>query len=213
MVPSTAAKRVRATSRGGVGKLSHRDFEAAARALGRGIDSRLIHAFADVECGGKSGFGPDGLPVIAYEGHIFRKRTDKEYDEEYPLLSYPYHQKAGPEWRANNKDQKTAWETLNAAMALDKTAALESCSWGMFQVMGFNYDQCGFSDVEAFVAAMKASERKQLDTFVHFCKRTPGLPSALRHKQYARIATLYNGKDYGNYDVRIKKAFIKHGGK
>jgi hypothetical protein len=211
--PPRPAKRVRTTARGGVGKLTNSDFVAAAHSLGHGIDPRLIRAFAEVECGGKSGFGPHGLPVIAFEGHIFRKLTDKEYDEDYPLLSYPYHEKAGPEWRANNKDQKTAWETLNAAMALDKTAALESCSWGMFQVMGFNYEQCGYSDVEVFVAAMKISERKQLDAFVAYCKRTPGLPSALRHKQYGRIAKLYNGRDYGDYDVRIRKAFRKHGGK
>ena len=195
-----------------LGKLTAADFEAAAKSLGDDIDARLIRAFAEVESGGKSGFGPDGLPVIAYEGHIFRKLTGKKFDKDHPLLSYPYVTKAGPEWQANNKDQKTAWTTLNAAIALDEDAALQSCSWGMFQVMGFNFKKCGYSDVKAFVAAMKAGEKGQLEAFVGFCKNTSGMIAALRDKKFVAMATLYNGKDYGNYDRRIQKAYKKYGG-
>jgi hypothetical protein len=197
----------------GVGKLTAVEFEAAARSLGEGIDARLIHAFADVESGGKSGFGPEGLPVIAYEGHIFRRLTGHRYDKTHPLLSYRYTKKAGPEWQKNNKDQKAAWETLNAAIALDEDAALQSCSWGMFQVMGFNYEQCGYRTAKTFADAMKAGEKGQLDAFVGYCKNKAGMIPALRNKNYAAMATLYNGEDYGDYDKRIERAYRKHGGK
>ncbi len=53
----------------------------------------------------------------------------------YPLLSYRYVIKAGPQWRINNKNQDSAWKTLEEALALDHDAALQACSWGMFQVM------------------------------------------------------------------------------
>lgn len=189
------------------------DFDDAAQALGSGVSAAIIRAFAVVESGGKSGFGPEGRPVIAYEGHVFRKYTKRQFDKTHPMLSYPYKEKGGAEWKWNNKNQKTAWETLSEAMQLNHEAALLACSWGMFQVMGFNFKKCGYESVESFVAAMKAGERGQLDAFVGFCKNTQGVVDALRSLDYKKLATLYNGKDYGNYDRRIEKAYRKFGGR
>lgn len=192
--------------------LKDADYQGAAEALGSGVSVAIIRAFAEVESGGKSGFGPAGLPVIAYEGHHFRKNTNKKYDKTHPNLSYPYTKKAGPQWKKNNKDQKTAWKTLEDAMALNHDAALQACSWGMFQVMGFNFRTCGYKNVDDFVAAMKAGERGQLEAFVGYCKSTPRLTQALVDKNFALMAKLYNGADYGDYDKKIEKAFKKHGG-
>ena len=89
-----ALNRINYSARG-VGTLSASDFEDAAKSLGSDIDVFLLHAFAMVESGGKSGFGFARLPIIAYEGHIFRKYTHKKYDKDYPLLSYRYVKKAG----------------------------------------------------------------------------------------------------------------------
>lgn len=193
------------------GSLTALDFEVAAGTLNSNIDPRLLHAFADVESGGRSGLGPAGLPVIAYEGHWFRKFTKKQFDKDYPLLSYPYVCKAGSEWRENNANQETAWKTLNSAIELDKSAALQSCSWGMFQVMGFNFEVLGYATVVEFVSAMY-SELGQLDAFVRYCKKKRGMIDAMINKEYALLAFLYNGKDFGDYDKRIKKAYKRHGG-
>jgi hypothetical protein len=190
--------------------LTDADFEAAAASLGSGIPAALVRAFAEVESGGKSGFGADGRPVIAYEGHIFRKYTHRKYDKEHPLLSYPYVNKAGTEWKANNKDQAKAWKTLQDAMALDEDAALMACSWGMFQVMGFNYQDCGYQSVQGFVAAMKSGEKGQLEAFVGFCRKRKRLVKALQDQDFEQMATIYNGEDFGDYDARIEKAFKKH---
>jgi hypothetical protein len=187
-------------------------YAAAAAALGPGVQVAMIRAFAEVESGGKSGFGPSGLPIIAFEGHIFRKYTNGAYDKTNPILSYRYRKKAGPEWQTNNKNQNTAWQTLRTAMSLDQRAALMSCSWGMFQVMGFNFRMCGYPDVDAFVDKMKAGQQGQVDAFVGFCKATKGLPQALSAKNFVMCATLYNGPDYGDYPSRIEKAFKKFGG-
>jgi hypothetical protein len=199
-----------ATNKTAVVKLSPADFSKAASSLGPGVSVAIIRAFAEVESGGRSGFAADGRPIIAYEGHWFRKLTKKEYDEAYPMLSYPYLVKAGPEWQANNKDQATAWKTLEAAMALSSDAALQSCSWGMFQVMGFNWEDCGYEDVTAFVAAMKAGEPGQLAAFVGYCLKKHGMVTALKTKNFIKMAELYNGKDYGDYDKRIQKAYKKY---
>lgn len=149
-------------------KLAAQDFVEAAARLGAGVEPALVHAIADVESGGKSGFGPGGLPIIAYEGHIFRKYSHRAYDQSHPILSYPYRVKAGPKWQTNNKDQATAWKSLKVAADLDHNAALMACSWGMFQVMGFNYEACGYTTVDEFVEVMKAGEKGQLNAFVGF---------------------------------------------
>lgn len=192
--------------------LTPADFAAAAHSIDPRIDPLLVRAFARVESGGRSGFGPAGLPIIAYEGHRFRDYTDEKYDKDYPLLSYPYVTKAGPEWQKNNKNQKTAWEALTAACALQEDAALQACSWGMFQVMGSNYDICGYRDVRAFVVAMKTSQRGQIDAFVAFCKQTAGMRSAMLGKNYAKMARHYNGNDFGDYGKRIEKFYKLYGG-
>lgn len=192
--------------------LTEQDFVNAAARLGPGIEPALVHAIADAESGGKSGFGASGLPVIAYEGHIFRKYTKRAYDQTHPMLSYPYRVKAGPEWRHNNAGQTKAWETLTEACGLDHDAGLLACSWGMFQVMGFNYESCGYRTVDAFVDAMKAGERGQLDACIGYCKSRPGMIAAMQRKDFAAIATAYNGADYGDYDQRIRRAYLKHKG-
>lgn len=187
--------------------LTEADFQSAAVQLGNGISVNIIKAFATVESGRRSGFGPAKLPVIAYEGHIFRKYTQQKYDKTYPMLSYPYVEKAGPQWRANNKDQAKAWETLAAAYKLDPAAALMSVSWGMFQIMGFNFAACGYATVFEFAAAMKINAGQQLKAFIGFCRKKPALVNAMKNKDYIAMASQYNGKDYGDYDRRIQKAY------
>lgn len=194
------------------GKLTDSDYQEAAKSLGPDVEVAMIRAFAEVESGGKSGFGVTGFPKIAFEGHIFRTSTKRAYDKSHPLLSYPYVKKAGPEWQKNNKNDATAVETLKAAMQLNRTAAYEACSWGMFQVMGFNYGKCGFSTIDAFVESMKSGEAGQLKAFVGFCIKTPGLKDALAKKDFVKCAKLYNGDDYGDYDKRISKAYKKYSG-
>lgn len=188
-------------------RLQDSDFEIAAKQLD--VETSLIKAFAIVESGGRSGFGPDSLPVIAFEGHWFRRLTSKRFDRSHPKLSYPYQVKAGPEWKQNNKDQRAAWKTLDTASELDAVAAVMSCSWGMFQVMGFNHGKCGFKSPLSFVNAMKAGEPGQLTAFVSFCQSVPGLVPAMKASDYRAMATLYNGKDFGDYDVRIKTNHLK----
>lgn len=183
--------------------LTDEDYKKAAARLAPEIDYRLLKAFAKVESGGRSGFGGSGLPVIAYEGHIFRKLTGKVHDKAYPMLSYKYVKKAGPEWQVNNKNQTKAWETLNSAIALNREAALKSTSWGKFQVVGL---YSGYPDVEDFVSDMK-TELGQLEAFVKYCKARTSLISAMKAKNYQTMASIYNGDDYGNYDKLIEKAY------
>ena len=68
------------------GKLTEADFQAAAKALASDVGVAMVKAIAKAESGGRSGFNAAGLPVIAYEGHYFRKVTNKKYDKKAGTL-------------------------------------------------------------------------------------------------------------------------------
>jgi hypothetical protein len=98
---------------------------------------------------------------------------------------------------------------LDKAVAIDRECALQSCSWGLFQIMGFHWKALGYSSVQAFVNAAYKSEASQLDMFVRFIKINPGMLAALRAKDWAKFAKLYNGPEYmkNNYHTKLALAY------
>ena len=64
-------------------------------------------------------------------------------------------------------------------MALDSSAALASTSWGIGQIMGFNYAAAGYSSVEEMVAQLCLNEDNQLQAMARFIT-SAGLASALQ---------------------------------
>jgi hypothetical protein len=99
------------------------------------VEAAALRAVAAVESAG-SGFLPEPspLPKVLFEGHAFHRLTQGRFDASHPTLSYPKWTK-----QFYSKTGAGEWDRLNAACALDRTAALQSASWGMFQIMGFNY--------------------------------------------------------------------------
>jgi len=160
----------------------------------------LVKSVAQVE-GRGSGFLEDGRVKILYEGHKFSSKTDGRYDKSHPLISY----KELPE---SYKGIEVQYARYNAAKALDAKAAMESVSWGEFQIMGFNHKAAGYATVELFVNAMHEFGTNQLMAFVNLLK-FEGWDVPLRAKQWADFATLYNGPLYRKYkyDERLQQAY------
>jgi hypothetical protein len=152
------------------------------------VEEATLRAVAAVEASG-SGFLPGNppRPKILFEGHAFHRLTAGRFAAEAPHLSYP-------RWDRTKYARTPAgeWRRLEAACQLDRAAALQAASWGLFQIMGFNYVYCGCPDVEAFVAKQHAGAEEQLSCFARFIGRPPFLP-ALRAKQWTRFAAAYNG--------------------
>jgi hypothetical protein len=92
-----------------------------------------------------------------------------------------------------------------------RAAALRSTSWGLGQILGMNCAMAGFSDVEAFVAAMSDSEDAQLAAVTAFIDAA-GLTGALRTHDWASFARGYNGPAYARnqYDTRLRGEFQKY---
>lgn len=98
-------------------------------------------------------------------------------------------------------------------MKLDEEAALQSASWGLFQIMGFNFKACRFKTVFDFVDAHVESEARQLDAALGFI-RSKELVSTLKEKDWARFARVYNGPGYAKnkYDEKLAAAYRRAGG-
>jgi hypothetical protein len=190
-------------------KLNDNDFQEAATLLN--CDVPAIKAVAEVESAG-DGFLSDGRVKILFEGHKFYKYTKGAYAQSNPTICYPKWTKAfyakGP-----NADVRGAGELarLDEAIALDRPAALMSASYGKFQIMGFNYEICGFQTVDDFYAAMQVSEGEHLKAFCGFIKSN-SLDGALRNHQWAKLAAGYNGPSYkdNKYDEKLAAAFAKY---
>jgi hypothetical protein len=190
-------------------ELSEEDFIRCAQELG--VDVASIKAVQEVETGGKGGFISPSKPTILFEGHIFwdqlRKcgKNPEEYVSGNEDILYPKWTKS--HYLGGVKE----YYRLEKAMKIDTTSALCSASWGMFQIMGFNYIACGFKTVQEFVEAMKKSEGEQLFIFSKFIKFN-GLDKYLRDLDWAGFAKKYNGPGYreNKYDEKLKKAYKKY---
>ncbi len=183
--------------------LTAQAFTAAAAALG--CDVASIRAVDEVESAG-AGFDASGRVKILFEPHIFHRLTEGRHAELHPQLSYRTWVPGAPSYR---RDQHVV---LAEAKALDASAAVQSCSWGRYQVMGFHWRACGFRAVEHFETAMRRGEGEHLASFVAFIRATPAALAGLRAKDWPAFARAYNGSGYAKnkYDTKLAAAYARH---
>jgi hypothetical protein len=186
-------------------------FQGTARALSAaglatvsqklGVHAPEIWTVLAVETSG-CGFLPDLRPQILYERHIFNRLTHGKYDD--GDIGDPTPGGYGPSGAHQ-------YDRLALAIAKDRTAALQSCSWGIGQILGENYSMEGFADTEQMVAAMSASEDQQLAAMSNFLVSSR-LNVPLQAHDWASFARGYNGSNYAinRYDIRLNAEFQKY---
>jgi hypothetical protein len=181
--------------------LNEDDYKQAAALLN--CEIAAIMAVAEVESRG-NGFLPDGRPTILFERHKFHAFTNGAFDATHPGIS-----NKTPGGYGNGGTHQ--WSRFDEAAALNQTAAIKSCSWGKFQVMGFNFQNCGFASVQDFHAAMMKSEGEHLKAFCNFIAAS-NLGGALRNHKWAVLASGYNGANFkiNQYDTKLAAAYKKH---
>jgi hypothetical protein len=176
--------------------------EAIERAAHRlGVDVATVQAVASVESSG-NGFLPDGRPKILFERHRFAALTAHRFDGSHPDISNGvpggYVGGAGEYLR------------LYRALQLDPEAASQACSYGAFQIMGFNWEACGERSLFGFLFAMHHNADAHLDLFVAFVL-SKGLAKHLQARNWAAFAAGYNGPAYerNDYDTRLADAYAR----
>ncbi|MNN22095.1 putative peptidoglycan binding domain protein [compost metagenome] len=166
-----------------------------------GITESEVWAVLTVETRG-FGFLTDRRPQILFERHVFRRLTKGAHDAGNADISNP---KAGGYIGGAGE-----YGRLEKAMQLDKTAALQSASWGIGQVMGFNFKVAGFASTDKLVAGMVKDENSQLLAMANFIKGN-NLAGALQRNNWVSFARGYNGPEFkrNEYDARLAAAHAK----
>ena len=192
------------------GRLIDEDFTQVAELLG--CEPAALKAVQQVETGGRGGFFSPGRPAILFEGHIFWTQLKKsgsnpeDYVKGNENILYPKWEKG------HYKGGIGEYDRLEQARKINREAADASASWGMFQIMGFNYAACGEESIESFVRSMCESEFKQLLLTANFIKKNSQMLQALQARDWAVFAKCYNGPAYAQnrYDVKLEAAYQKY---
>lgn len=183
------------------------DIDRKAAAIVLKVSIKHIHAIEKVESNGVS-FDNSGRPIILPEPHIFYRLTGGKFGR--TPFSYP---KWGERPYPGSYDAR--WTMLADMASCDEGAALQSASWGLFQVMGFHYAACGFDTPQDYAAAMAADEGDHLEAMVRFIQ-SEGLDDELRACKAGDAASCvpfvsrYNGSGYkkNNYHVKFAEALL-----
>lgn len=194
--------------------LTQRDLQRAADRLG--VQLAAIMAVNAVESRGY-GFLDNGKPVILFERHVmYRRLKDLANSGDDPSLNLglfaalaqtsPSIVNPRPGGYAGGTAEH---QRLALARQINDTVAIESASWGLFQLMGFHWQLIGYESAQAFAQAMATSEGAQLDAFVRFIEADPVLHKALKARRWADFAKRYNGPEYKKnlYDTKLQRAY------
>lgn len=186
-------------------RIGRTDFERAATELG--VSVAAVAAVAEVESAGR-GFLDDGRPVILYERHIFYRQAEAIDSEQANIWMVKYPNLCNTR-RGGYTGGPGEHQRLRAARQLDHDHALEACSWGMFQIMGFHWQRLGYQSAQAMVDDMSQNEGAQLNALVRFIKADKALHQAMAGRKWAAFARGYNGPAYKDnlYDVKLARTY------
>lgn len=180
----------------------------------RGFEAAALKAFIQTESAGITYATVDGKkePLIRWEGHYFHRLCAPTVRDKAIKAGLASPRAGGI---PNPSSQQARWDKLlKPAMAIDKQAALESCSWGIGQVMGSHWKMLGFSSVLDMVDTARSGVEGQIELMVRFLEKT-GLKGALARHDWKTVASGYNGANYAanKYDEKMADAYAEHNGK
>jgi hypothetical protein len=191
------------------------EFQDAANIIG--CEKNAIKAVYQVEAAGK-GYLPDGRVKILFEGHRFWKQLVKAGIDPITFISAnkQYSNVLYQKWdKKQYKGGTKEWDRMSQAIEvctklnLSPELALDSASYGSFQIMGSNAELCGYKNAQDMLAAYNnGGEAEQLDSFCRFVKATH-LDDELIAKNWAAFAQGYNGSQFAanKYDIKLAAAY------
>ena len=181
------------------------DYKKAAEDLG--VEKEVLKAIAKQESHGRS-FYLDGQATILFERHIMRRCLIKKgYSiDQINKLQDDYPDIVNTQGGSYNVSSYTK---LGIAKKIDYDCAVQSCSWGKFQVMGLYYSNL-YSSPSELEEAMNKCELQQFRYFLSYLKNTNGMIIALKNKDWESIARLYNGANWKKQNPKYASNIEKY---
>ncbi len=175
-----------------------------------GIEPASLLAVVEVESGGKLGAQVNGKsePLIRFEGHYFYRLLPAQ-KRNVAVTRGIASSRAGAV--RNPFSQSGRWTLLRRAEAIDRPAALASCSWGCGQVMGAHWRWLGYASIDALVADARSGADGQVRLMMRYIRKA-GLVEKLQALDWAGFARAYNGPAYRKYkyDTKMRAAYFRH---
>lgn len=169
-----------------------------------------IKAVSLVEAGPEGAFLSTDEPTLLFEPHIFSRLTNRKYDGyRMPGVALDWGILSRHKWMPGTYGPMSKQHArMDAAARLDRNAALQSASWGLFQIMGMNYKSAGFLRLQDFVNAMYASADDHLEAFANLILTMDvRLAPALRDKDWPTFSRIYNGSGYKTTKHHVRMAW------
>jgi hypothetical protein len=177
--------------------------EVIETALRIGIEPALLAAFRSVESGG--GRNPN---TIRFEPHLFNPCSGSKQRGK-PMSDTRRIGKDGKEEGFSRESSETKQAAFQKAFAINKQCALNSTSFGIYQVLGSNFSGISSNPDEAvrlFNQDPVGISKKLVEAWFK------SNPIAIRYANdlnFAKLAEKYNGPLYAqnNYDVYLAAAY------
>jgi hypothetical protein len=185
------------------------DYDNAANDLG--IEKELMKAIGKKETKSKS-FYKAKQAIILFERHkMYSHLKTADYsDEQLSNLQKENSDIIHPKKSTNYGTTEEQYTKLEIAKSINYDAAIKSCSWGKFQIMGETYDFL-FSSLKELENSMNLCEMQQFQYFISFLQKKSGMLQSLKDKNWEGIASAYNGKNWKNdnptYATDIEKYY------
>lgn len=186
------------------------DLQIIEQAKKLGVEVAALKSVIQVECKG-SGFNNDGTPVILFERHVMRQRLIANHLPNIADQMMIKRPDLCSKIQGGYGLYSVQHKKLDDASKFDRTSALESCSWGLGQVMGYHWYTLGYESIQEFINAMYKDEASQLEAMCRYIEIN-GLVDALKNKDWKSFALGYNGKAYAknSYDTKLANAYKLH---
>lgn len=167
--------------------ISNSDIVQLAKEMG--IDFAKAKAVMLVESSGTGFDSASGLIKIQFEPHHFKLAKIEN----------------------GVGNQKIEWAAYQQAKAINVEKAMMATSWGLGQIMGFNFKDAGYASVQAMVNEFQLSEYYQAKAMFNFIRANKAMFKALREGDWKTFANLYNGPTYYRlkYDEKLAEAHAK----
>ena len=171
------------------------------------LPNSIVKALRDVEARA-DGFLYSGQVIILFERHKFYRNLVRNFGQQQTDMIAMSHPDICNVERGGYLGYSGEYNRFAKAQSIHLDSAIRSTSYGLFQILGSNFLEAGYHSTIAFKEAMEHSELSQFKAFLSFIKSNPSLLSAIKQKNYEKIAILYNGKNQtnGEYAEKLRKA-------
>ena len=188
-------------------------FEAISKISG--MDAGAIYAIVATESNGSFSWEDGKIPIL-YERHWIyrfykREHGKKESLKMVKLFPHLINNKSGGYGKFSEQYNKLA----SSIKIFGTEIAHASTSFGAFQIMGFNYEVCGYSSaVDMADSYHDEPMQNQIMGFIEFCKnyKNGKLLKAIKKKNWDKVAYIYNGKAYkkNRYAAKLRIAYARY---